>query len=189
MLLGLRIIRGGQETVRYLEVEQSDWRADAAHITLTMTPRRDGDEEIVFQSPVLKTHLRLYDESGEKIVELDGGVPLILLSVGLYDAVRRELDFPDTPDESRKEFAGAGLGWAALFTFLRLAVGKSRLSGSARRGGGPRAGVSAAVQPVRRNRYRRARLRRDRPVVPRGRDARLSGGTQSHQTLKYFASG
>src|SRR5690606_25922897 len=116
VLLGLRIIRRGEETVRYLEVEQTPWLADRGLVKLTMSPS-GSDEKYIFRSPEVKTLVRLYDEGGEKLAETDGGVPSMLLNVGLYDAIRRGLDFPDKPYASREEFARWGLGGAALLTF------------------------------------------------------------------------
>lgn len=122
VLLGLRIVRRGKETVRYLEVEQTSWLADPRHVKLTVTPH-GGERAYVFRSPELKTHLRLYDERGKKLAEVDGGVPMILLNVGLYDSVRRGLDFPDKPYESREDFARSGLGGATLLMFSASVAG------------------------------------------------------------------
>lgn len=129
VLLGLRIIRDGAETVRYLEVELTDRMPDPPYASITLTSEHTGPEGWTFGSMGVATELRLFDESGELLASVEGAVPKMLLPVGVYDAVRGHMDLQAQElswYRSREEFSRTGLGWLAL-TGMTDSMGRNRL--------------------------------------------------------------
>lgn len=135
VLLGLRIMRGGEETVRYLDVELTDGLVG----TSTVTSRADGRDTWEFETLDLQTHIRLYDDAGALLTSINGSFPHLLLNVGVYDAVRHRLDLdarayeaarrqvvPAAHVPTRDEYRRTGLGWLSVMTFSN-SLGRNRV--------------------------------------------------------------
>lgn len=120
VLFGLRLVKGGQATVRYIDVELLNRTADPSFITIETTT---AGGKFRFQSILFATRIRLHDDAGELLAEIEGAFPMLLANVGVFDAARFELEAraagrdPRTMPVTKEEYRRAGLGWLGMVAF------------------------------------------------------------------------
>lgn len=120
ILLGIRVVKPGTETIRFLHVELLKQRNPK--LVIEMEATSEGRPTYIFRSSACHTRLSLYDEKGAMLAEMTGRYPEKLLGRGLYDAaapaaVRARATVSPAAAVSDEEAERELLGWLSLFSF------------------------------------------------------------------------
>lgn len=116
VLLGLRFVQDGRETVRYIGIELDDVLYGSVRMTIT---RKDGTTR-EYVSLEHTTRITMYDEAGVLLAEVGGGIPSLLMDVGVYDAARVDVrtraagEDPASAELAEEDRRVSELGWAGV---------------------------------------------------------------------------